>query len=218
MKLTNKMKSVTVEISGGVCQVPEGMTVVQALWHTGHPLLRGIGCLGGVCGACTFTYRQQGEAGIQSGLACQVAVKEGMAFTLPASFAPGHIRDQILDVEEPQAGLLEYYPETRRCTRCNACTLVCPQEIDVRAGVVGALTGDFSEVSEKFYNCVMCGLCASVCDVAIQPHRVALYARRVQASHRMPVPEDLLERVRQIQNGHFDADWEQHLHGDPKTA
>ena len=45
---------VTVEVMGKKHQVPEGITVIQALWYTGHEMIRGIGCLGGTCGACAI--------------------------------------------------------------------------------------------------------------------------------------------------------------------
>jgi hypothetical protein len=44
-------KMVTIEIAGKTHQVPEGITVIKALWYTGQEVIRGAGCLGGVCGA-----------------------------------------------------------------------------------------------------------------------------------------------------------------------
>jgi len=190
---------VTVEINGKLCQVPEATTVIQALWYTGHELIRGIGCLGGVCGACTFTYRKKGDPGIRSGLACQTLVEPDMVFTVPSSITISRAKYHIQEIEDPQADLIKYYPETRRCTRCNACTLVCPQEIDVRACVVKALSGEFAAVSDLFYHCVMCGLCAAVCDVSIKPNLVALYVRRTQGAHLSPRPHHLTMRIQELQ-------------------
>ena len=221
--MTERGGVVTVEIKEKPYQVPEGVTALQALWHTGHELLRGIGCLGGVCGACTFTYKVQGEFGVKTGLACQVLVGEGMSFAPPVSVAQS--RPQYLfqgvpqstsqgssnEGEGPQSGLFKVYPESRRCTRCNACTLVCPQEIDVRACVVKAVAGGFSEVSEMFYNCVMCGLCASVCDVSIQPNLVGLYARRMVGVHLTPRPENLLKRIQEVESGVYESAWQEVL-------
>lgn len=201
------MAMVTVEIQGKPCQVPEGVTVVQALWYTGHEIIRGVGCLGGVCGACTFTYRRKGEAGVKAGLACQTPVEPGMAFSPPVSITATGAQYRIQEINEPQASLLKYYPETRRCTRCNACTLVCPQEIDVRACVLNSLSGEFSTVSEMFYNCVMCGLCTAVCDVSIKPNLVALYARRSQGAHLGPPPEHLFKRLQEVESGAYASEW-----------
>jgi succinate dehydrogenase/fumarate reductase-like Fe-S protein len=206
---------ITVEINGKASQVPEGITAVQALWYTGHELIKGIGCLGGVCGACTFTYRVKGEPGVKSGLACQTLVQEGMAFSLPASLAVPRVKYSISEIREPKADLLKTYPETRRCTRCNACTLVCPQNIDVRACVLKALSGELEAVSEMFYNCVMCGLCTVVCDVGIKPNLVSLYARRVQGAFLSPKPDNLSKRLQEIEGGAYASEWQKALETNP---
>lgn len=53
--LTHRM--VTIEISGKQYEVPEGITVIKAMWYAGQEVVRGIGCLGGFCGACAAYYR-----------------------------------------------------------------------------------------------------------------------------------------------------------------
>jgi succinate dehydrogenase/fumarate reductase-like Fe-S protein len=208
---------ITIEIQGRSYQVPEGITVVQALWYTGHEIIKGIGCLGGVCGACTFTYRRNGEPGTQTGLACQTLVEAGLVFSPPASLSVARAKYRISEIEDPCASLLKYYPETRRCTRCNACTLVCPQGIDVRGCVLKSLSGEFAAVSEMFYNCVMCGLCAVVCDVGIKPNLVALCARRAQGAHLSPFPENLSKRLQEMEHGAYVSDWQKVLERNEHT-
>ena len=44
-------RMVSVEIAGKTYQVPEGITMIKALWYTGQEVIRGAGCLGGFCGA-----------------------------------------------------------------------------------------------------------------------------------------------------------------------
>jgi succinate dehydrogenase/fumarate reductase-like Fe-S protein len=209
--MTRMMTMVTVEIGGKICQVPEGITAVQALWYSGHPLVKGIGCLGGVCGACTFTYRRKGKPGVQTGLACQTLVEEGMGFSPPASIEVTPAKYRFPDVDDPKSDLLKYYPETRRCTRCNACTMVCPQSIDVRACVLKALSGEFDAVSELFYSCVMCGLCTMVCDIGIRPNLVALYARRSEGVYLAPRPKNLLNRLQEMESGAYASKWQKIL-------
>ena len=46
-------RMVTIEIAGKKVDVPEGITVVKAMWYAGIDVVRGVGCLGGFCGACT---------------------------------------------------------------------------------------------------------------------------------------------------------------------
>jgi len=202
---------ITVEIQGKSYRVPEEITVVQALWYTGHEILKGIGCLGGVCGACTFTYRRNGEAGTRTGLACQTLVEEGMVFSPPVSLTVARAEYRISEIQDPRASLLKYYPETRRCTRCNACTLVCPQGIAVQGCVLKSLSGEFSSVAEMFYSCVMCGLCAAVCDVGIKPNLVGLYARRSVGASLSPFPENLSKRLQEMEHGIYASEWQKIL-------
>ena len=72
---------VNIEISGRKHQVPAGLTAVKAIWYTGQSLTRGIGCLGGLCGACSVLYRIRGNYELKYGLACQLVVEEGMSFS-----------------------------------------------------------------------------------------------------------------------------------------
>jgi trehalose utilization protein len=46
---------VSVEIAGKTYQVPEGITMIKALWYTGQEVIRGAGCWGGFCGAAMAT-------------------------------------------------------------------------------------------------------------------------------------------------------------------
>ena len=63
-------KMVTVEIDGKPHQVPAGITLMKALWYTGHEVTRGAGCLGGFCGACGTYYRTKGDPKVKTCLAC----------------------------------------------------------------------------------------------------------------------------------------------------
>ncbi|MDC4205612.1 MAG: 2Fe-2S iron-sulfur cluster-binding protein [Candidatus Manganitrophus sp.] len=128
---------IRIEVDGAEYPVPEGITVIQAMWHLGRPTIHGVGCLGGVCGACPITYRLPDQMSSKTGLACQTAVREGMAITfIPSDSSKKAIA--LLPKEAPtQKTLFQYYPETRRCTACRACTSVCPQEIDVMGGAGG---------------------------------------------------------------------------------
>lgn len=205
---------VTVEIQGKPYRVSEGVTAVQALWQTGHRLVKGIGCLGGVCGACVFSYRKKGEMGMKTGLACQTPVEDGLSFAPPASLVLDRPSYRIGD--DPGTEVFQYFPETRRCTRCNACTMVCPQRIDVKTGVVKVLSGEFAPAAETFYDCVMCGLCAVVCDEGIKPNLVGLYARRAQGARLAPFPENLLRRLEEVQAGAYAGVWAEVSRRDPE--
>jgi hypothetical protein len=53
----------------------------------------------------------------------------------------------------------------------------------------------------------MCGLCAPVCIADIAPNLVALYASRAQGVHFTEKPERLAHRIKEIEDGRYDAEW-----------
>src|SRR5207247_11163825 len=77
-------KMVTVEIAGKKYEVPEGITVIKALWYSGQEVYRGIGCLGGYCAACATYYRTKDDPKVRTCLACSMAVEAGMFFSMVA--------------------------------------------------------------------------------------------------------------------------------------
>ena len=204
-------KMVTVEIAGKLYQVPEGITVVKALWYTGQEVVRGIGCLGGFCGACATYYRTKDDPKVKTCLACQTAVEDGMSFSMVPPFPARKAIYQMSELKDPKQDLFNLYPEAPLCRNCNACTEACPQGIDVREGVWHAAFGDFKAVSEMFMNCVMCGLCVPVCIADIAPNLVALYASRAQGVHFTERPERLYHRINEIESGRYDAEWKRIL-------
>jgi len=201
---------VEIEIAGERCSVPGEITLIQALWAAGKRPVHGIGCLGGVCGACPVTYRLGGATAPSTGLACQTLVREGMTVLAFLSDLSQKALYTIPNHRPDQKDLFLSYPETRRCTTCGSCSAVCPQEIDVMSGVKAALSGDFAKVAQRFTACVMCGLCAMVCDVHIRPHRVGLWSRRIAGAFSSDPPH-LTNRLAEIDEGRFQGDWERAL-------
>ncbi len=201
-------RSVTITVAGETHQVPEDITIIQAMWHLGRSMEKNIGCLGGACGACVVVTRLPGQMLPHTALACQMMVAEG----LNISFLQGDPSEKAiapLPLESPsRETVFQYYPETKRCVACNACTQACPQKIDVMAGVREMLTGDLAVVAERFTTCVMCGLCAAVCDAGIRPHRMGLYARRLAGAFHPKKPVQLLNRIEEIASDKFNAAWD----------
>jgi len=54
-------KMVTVEIAGKTFQVPEGITVIKALWYTGQDVVRGVGHFGAHAGDECARRRDRGS-------------------------------------------------------------------------------------------------------------------------------------------------------------
>lgn len=200
-------KMVRVEIDGKAYQVPAGITLMKALWYTGHEVTRGAGCLGGFCGACGTYYRTKDDPKVKTCLACSHAVEDGMSFSFAPPFPARKATYDLKKLENPKQDLFELYPEAPLCRNCNACTEACPQGIDVREGVWKAVFGDFKAVAETFMNCVMCGMCAPVCIADIAPNLVGVYASRAYGAREMDQPPGLLDRIQAIEEGQYQDEW-----------
>jgi len=202
---------VTVEVMGKKYRVPEGITVIQALWYTGHEMVRGIGCLGGTCGACAMVYRMPGRFELLNGLGCQTTVRDGMWFSLVSNYPAAQAHYRVADLNDAKEQLFELYPESARCVNCNACNRVCPQGIDVRSSIWYAVFGDFQKVADLTMSCNMCGLCITRCVADMPPNLIGLYARRAQGALYAPKASDLAQRVADIAAGRFRDELEQLL-------
>jgi len=211
LKAKEVEKMIGVEIMGKPYRVPEGISVVQAYWHTGQEVIRGIGCLGGVCGACSTVYRTQNNHELQTGLGCQLLVQEGMSFSLMPNHPVHRATYQLEKIKDPKQELFKYFPESSMCRNCNACTEACPQDINVREGLWKAVFGDFEGASDEFMSCVMCGLCVPVCIADIASNQVGLYARRTYGKFFAPGPEGLKRRIQEIDEGKYGPEWEKIL-------
>ncbi len=49
---------VNLTINGKSISAPSSLSVIQALWHTGYPRVKSVGCLEGVCGSCRVMVRR----------------------------------------------------------------------------------------------------------------------------------------------------------------
>jgi len=208
--------TVEVELHGARHAVPAGVTVLMALWYAGFDTVHGAGCLGGACGACTFSYRLPDGPATHTGLACQVAVQDGMAVTLLPIDPPRKPLYRMAEIDDPAEALFTIYPETRRCTNCDACTVVCPQDIPVRQTVRQMMNKDFAPVAPAFDECVSCGLCTMVCEVAIAPNLLGLYARKAVAGAD-PAPPELVRGMDAVREGRLGPAWEDLL-GQPENT
>ena len=206
---TEKMTTplVSVEIMGKPHRVPQGITVLQAMWYAGHELIRGVGCLGGTCGACGIVYRTTDSFELKNGLGCQTLVQEGMSFSMVPHFAAARASYRMAELADPKEALFELYPEAARCVNCNACNRVCPQGIDVRGSIWCAVFGNFDQVAELTMSCNSCGLCVVRCPADMAPNLIALYARRAYAVHELKPPKRLTDRIEEISAGTFGDDW-----------
>ena len=164
---------VHVFLFGKKYEVPESLTIMEAMEYAGYQLVRGCGCRNGFCGACATIYRIKGQQELKTCLACQQQVEEGMyVATLP--FFP--LVKQVYDIEKikpTEQIMMQLYPEIYSCIGCNACTKSCTQGLNVMQYIAYAQRGEFKKCAEESFDCVMCGVCSSRCPAGISHPQVA---------------------------------------------
>jgi len=185
-------------------EVPADLTIMQALEYVGYRLIRSCGCRAGFCGACSTVFRRRGEYKLQTALACQTRVENGM-YLVQIPFSPAE--KPLYDIEEEKyeaSTFLKYFPEIARCVSCNTCTKACPQDIEVMDYIQAALKGDYKQVTELSFECIQCGLCAIRCPAEIVQYHAAQFGRRMYGRHGRPGEENAIKRVEEVDNKEFD--------------
>ncbi len=203
--LPDGAKMIPMIIMGQKYMIPETLTVMKAVEYAGFKYVRGCGCRGGICGACGFFYRFEGDYKLKTGLACQTVALPDMIITqLP--FFP--MKRSPYDLEKlggtPEEVIRTHYPEVFKCVGCGTCTRTCPMEIDVMGYVAHLKQGNIKKAAHKSFDCILCGLCASRCPAQISQPNAALMARRLNAAVITPRAEHLKERVADVNKGKYE--------------
>jgi succinate dehydrogenase/fumarate reductase-like Fe-S protein len=207
---------VTIYVMGKQYEVPGNLTIMKAMEYAGYRLVRGCGCRGAFCGACGTVYRTKDDYRLKVGLACQELVQDGMYLT-EIPFFPGNKATYDIETLKPNAeSILKLYPEVFRCLACNACTKVCPQDIEVMEYIQAALRGDIAKAADLSFDCVLCGLCASRCPAEIVQYNVALLCRRLYSRYIAPKAPHLAKRMKEVEAGACDKDVENLMKLDKK--
>ena len=198
-----KEKKIKVNINGKDITLPAPMSAIQAVWHAGYPMVHGVGCLEGVCGACKVLVRRAGGTEITTELGCQTMTEDGMQIIFLVFPTPNHHSYELSDFNnswETQGQFHHVFPEAAHCRHCSGCTKACPKDIDVEKGVDLAVEGKFREAGELFLECVMCGLCLTSCPERITPNHVGIFCRRVSAYFHIR-PSNLINRLEEMRKG-----------------
>ena len=194
-------KTVNVFLFGKKYEVPESLTIMEAMEYAGYQLVRGCGCRNGFCGACATIYRIAGDRQLRTCLACSTKVENNMyVATLP--FFP--LVKAVYDVEKVKPTeqiMMQLYPEIYACVGCNACTKACPQGLNVMQYIAYAQRGEYEKCAEESFDCVMCGVCSSRCPAGISHPQVAMLARRLNGKYIEPKCQHLADRVKEIEEG-----------------
>lgn len=202
------MEMVNIFIMGKEYEVPKDLTIMKALEYSGYKFIRGCGCRGGICGACSTVYRLPDSYKIEVGLACQTVIVPGMSLTQIPFYPANKAIYDMENLEPTLETILSLYPEVVRCLSCNTCTRACPQDLEVMHYVQAAIRGDIKKVAELSFECIMCGLCASRCPAEIVQYNLGILCRRLYAKHLVPKAKDLASRVKEVKDGKFDAEME----------
>ena len=199
-------KMIPLIIMGKEYMIPETLTVMKAIEFSGYKYTRGCGCRGGICGACGFFYRFEGDYKLKTGLACQTVAEPNMIITQLPFFPMKRSRFDISKLEDnPEEMIRIHYPEVFKCVGCGTCTRTCPMEIDVMGYVAHMKQGNIKKAAKKSFDCILCGLCASRCPAQISQPTAALMARRLSAKVLTPKADHLKSRAEEVNNGKYEG-------------
>ena len=193
-------------IMGKRYDVPASLTIMKAMEWAGYTLIRGVGCRGGFCGACTTVYRIKDDPKLYFGLACQTVVKPEMYLGQIPFFPAKRASYDITQLTPEATTLFTVYPELLRCLGCGTCTKACPQELNVKGYMAAAMRGDIASVANMSFDCIMCGLCAARCPAEEPQYNIAILSRRLYGRYLAPRSEHLSVRVTELEAGKFDAE------------
>jgi len=170
---------VPIFIMGKRYEVPSSLTIQKALEYAGFQLVRGVGCRGGICGACGTVYRLPENHTIKVGLACQTVVEPDMRIAVLPFFPANRKVYNIKEVTPTPDIFVQFYPEIMRCMGCNTCTKSCPMDIITMEYIAAAIRGDIEKVATLSFDCVMCGLCTARCPSELGQYNIGILARRI---------------------------------------
>ena len=199
------LEMVPIFVRGKRFEVPASLTLQKAMEYAGFQLVRGCGCRGGICGACTTVYRKPDSHRLEVGLACQTVVEPDMVFSQIPFFPANRADYRLEDCEASGATVAGLYPELFKCVGCNACTRGCPMDLDVMQYMAKAIRGDVAGAAELSLACVMCGICAARCPAETVQYNVAILCRRLYGRYLAPRAEHLREQVEAVAAGRYEA-------------
>ncbi len=204
-----EVKMIPVYIMGKRYEVPAELTIMKAMEYAGYKFIRGCGCRGGVCGACATVYRKPGDYKIHTGLACQTVAEPNMYLTQIPFFPANRASYNLEELSSAPEEIFKLYPEVFRCVACNACTKVCPMDVQVMDVISAIKQGNIEKAAYLSFDCIQCGLCTSRCFGEIPQYHIMQLARRIYGSKIAPRAKHLEEMVEKIKDGKYEQSLKQ---------
>jgi succinate dehydrogenase/fumarate reductase-like Fe-S protein len=195
---------VPIFVMGKRYEVPASLTIQKALEYAGYQLVRGVGCRGGICGACGTVYRLPASHTIKVGLACQTVVESDMRIAVLPFFPVNRKVYNIREVLPEPDIFAQFYPEIMRCMGCNTCTKSCPMDINTMEYVSAAIRGDIEKAARLSFDCVMCGLCTARCPGELGQYNIGILARRLYGRFIAPKADHVGEMVERVAQGRYE--------------
>ncbi len=195
---------IPVFVMGKRYDVPEGLTIMKAMEYAGYKFIRGAGCRGGVCGACATVYRKAGDYKIYAGLACQTVIEPNMYLTQIPFYPANRAEYRFEELKPEPEEIFKLYPEVFRCLACNACTKVCPMDVEVMDAIAAIKKGDIAKAAELTFSCIQCGLCASRCLGELPQYHIFQLARRIYGAKIAPQAEHLKQAAQAVEEGKYE--------------
>ncbi len=201
-----ELKMIPIFIMGKKYDVPAELTIMKAMEYSGYQYIRGCGCRGGICGACATVYRKAGDYKIYTGLACQTVAEPNMYLTQIPFYPANRAKYDFAAIEPTPDSINQLYPELFRCVACNACTKVCPMDVEVMDYIAELKRGDIQKAAKTSFDCIQCGLCAGRCYGELPQYHIAQLARRLAGGKLAPKAAHMAKMVKDIKDGAFDKD------------
>lgn len=197
---------VPIFIMGKRYEVPSSLTIQKALEYAGYQLVRGVGCRGGICGACGTVYRLPESHTIKVGLACQTVVEPEMRIAVLPFFPANRKVFNIREVAPAPDIFVQLYPEIMRCMGCNTCTKSCPMDINTMEYIAAAIRGDIEKTATLSFDCVMCGLCTARCPAELGQYNIGILARRLYGRYIAPRAAHTREMLARMAERRYEED------------
>jgi Na+-translocating ferredoxin:NAD+ oxidoreductase RnfC subunit len=139
-----------------------------------------------------------GDYKLYAGLACQTLIEPEIYLTQIPFYPANRASFSFEELKPVPEEIFKLYPELFRCVACNACTKICPMNIEVMDAISALKQGDIKKAAELTFDCIQCGLCTSRCFGELPQYHIFQLARRIYGGKIAPKAEHLKRATQAI--------------------